>query len=373
MVVRNWCIACALVASACAEPERDTTYAERRVAPALAEPVLSISDAQRFGARGPSTRPNASSGSTQSSPESPLSWESPPGWEERPSSSMRLANYSVGADAECYLTILPGTGGGVVGNVNRWREQIGLEAVSAEEVAALPRISLLGTEAYLVELEGAFKGMGTEAKEGWGLRGAILGTDRFTIFVKFTGPAELVSLEAESFDAFCASITIREQATSSASSSTSSSSTSHGSASGIGWEAPPEWVMEPGGGMRLVTFRRGGVELYLTVLGGDGGGVVPNIQRWVEQLGLTPPTAAEVAALPKVEVMGVPSPLLEATGEYTGMGASGAIPDTTMYGIVCLLPERAVFVKMLGPSAEVLAERERFTAFVASMHSEDSH
>ena len=373
MVVRNWCIAWALVASACAEPERDTTYAERRVAPALAEPVLSISDAQRFGARGPSTSPKPSSGSTQSSPESPLSWESPPGWEERPSSSMRLANYSVGAGAECYLTILPGAGGGVVGNVNRWREQIGLEAVSAEEVAALPRISLLGTEAYLVELEGAFKGMGTEAKEGWGLRGAILGTDRFTIFVKFTGPAELVSLEAESFDTFCASITIREQATSSASSSTSSSSTSHGSASGIGWEAPSEWGMEPGGGMRLVTFRRGGVELYLTVLGGDGGGVVPNIQRWVEQLGLTPPTAAEVAALPKVEVMGVPSPLLEATGEYTGMGASGAIPDTTMYGIVCLLPERAVFVKMLGPSAEVLAERERFTAFVASMHSEDSH
>ncbi|MCH2106789.1 MAG: hypothetical protein MK291_09130 [Planctomycetes bacterium] len=347
--------------SACAEPARDVSYAERRLAPPLAEPVLSISDSQRFGAKSAQPAPKSNAN------ESPLVWMSPPGWEELPSTSMRLANFSVGAEAECYLTILPGTGGGVVGNVNRWREQIGLAEISAEEVALLPRVPLLGTDAYLVELEGAFRGMGTEAKEGWGLRGAILGSDRFTIFVKFTGPAEVVSLEAEAFDAFCASITMREQEAG----PSPSPSSSHGAAGGIGWDVPAEWTTEPGGGMRLVTFRRGGVECYLTVLGGDGGGVVPNIQRWVGQLGLTPPTPDEVAALPKVEVMGVPSPLLEATGEYTGMGASGPIPDTTMYGIACILEDRAIFVKMLGPSAEVLAERERFTAFVASMHLED--
>jgi hypothetical protein len=54
------------------------------------------------------------------------------------------------------------------------------------------------------------------------------------------------------------------------------------------------------------------------------------------------------------------------------MGAAGPIKDTTLYGIVCILEDRAIFVKMLGPSAQVLAERERFTAFVASMHLEGS-
>ena len=89
---------------------------------------------------------------------------------------------------------------------------------------------------------------------------------------------------------------------------------------------------------------------------------------------MTPPSAAEVAALPKVRVLGVDSPLLEATGEYSGMGAGAPVQDTTLFGIVCILEDRAIFVKMLGPSAQVLAERERFAAFVASMHLEgDGH
>ena len=84
-----------------------------------------------------------------------------------------------------------------------------------------------------------------------------------------------------------------------------------------------------------------------------------------------PATGAEVAALPRVEVLGVVSPLLEATGEYSGMGAVQPIPDTTMLGIVCLLRDRAIFVKMLGPSAAVSAERGRFLDLVASMHMEE--
>ncbi len=362
MVGERWALACALLACACSEPERDITYAERRSGPPLVEPVRMITDAQRFGARSPQATPAPE--------ESPLVWAAPPGWEELPPTSMRLANFGVGAEGECYLTVLGGSGGGVVSNVNRWREQMGLAGMSVEEVGALPKVSLLGQEAYLLELEGAFTGMGTEPREGWAMRGAILGSDRFTIFVKFTGPRDVVAIEAESFDAFCDSITLHE----SAPSAQSGSSSSHGASGGIGWDAPAEWKVEAGDGMRLVTFRRGEVECYLTVLGGDGGGVVGNIQRWVSQLGLAPPSAAEVAALPTVRVLGVESPLLEATGEFSGMGSASPVPDTTLFGIVCVLKDRAIFVKMLGPSAQVSAERERFAAFVASMHlEEDDH
>jgi len=367
MVIKRPLLVCALLVCACSEPERDVTYAERRSGPPLSEPVRTLTDAERFGAR----TPPAPAPRTE---ESPLTWGSPPGWEELPQTSMRLANFSVGADPECYLTVLGGTGGGVLGNVNRWREQMGLGEITAEQVEELPKVELLGNEAYLLELEGAFRGMGTVAKEGWALRGAILGSDRFTIFVKFTGPRELVALEAEAFDAFCASIRLRETPAASSAGGAEGAHSSHGAADGIGWEVPAEWQVEAGSGMRLVTFRRGGVECYLTVLGGDGGGVVGNIQRWVGQLGLTPPSAEEVAALPKVKVLGVDSPLLEATGEFTGMSSAAPVPDTTLYGVVCVLEDRAIFVKMLGPSAEVLAERERFAVFLASMHMEgDGH
>ena len=119
--------------------------------------------------------------------------------------------------------------------------------------------------------------------------------------------------------------------------------------------------------MRLVTFRVGAVECYVVVLGGDGGGVVGNLQRWAGQLGQDLPSEADVAAMPVVDVLGVKAPLLEATGSYTGMGAAQATPDTTMLGLPCLISGRAVFVKMLGPRSEVAAQRESFLSFAGSL------
>ena len=87
---------------------------------------------------------------------------------------------------------------------------MGLGELSVEEVEALPKIALLGRDAYLLDLTGTYRGMGTEGREDWGLRGAILGSDQFTIFVKFTGPRENVMLEAGAFEAFCASIALHE-------------------------------------------------------------------------------------------------------------------------------------------------------------------
>jgi len=354
--------------AACAEPSRDVTY-ERRSASPLSGLVMTITDSQRFGAREAGIAPN------ERPQESPLVWAAPSGWEELPPTSMRLANYRVGAEGECYLTILGGSGGGVQGNANRWRSQMGLPGISLDEVEALPKVSLLGREAYLLELEGSFSGMGAEAREGWAMRGAILGSDQFTLFVKFIGPRDLVALEAGAFDVFCASIALHDHAPGAESPgppgpSEESQGAGSGSAEGIAWDVPVGWSVEAGRGMRLVTFRKGAVECYLTVLGGDGGGIVGNIQRWVGQLGLTPPTEAEVAALPTVDVLGVESPLLDATGEYSGMGAAEPTPDTTMLGIVCVLEDRAIFIKMLGPSAEVSLDRDRFLAFVASMRLE---
>jgi len=357
----TWGLSLALVYVACAEPSRDMTYSERRSAPPLLRPVLTLSDSQRFGVMG------ADTAQREEPEESPIMWVGPPGWDELPPTSMRLANYGVGAEGECYLTILGGGGGGVHGNVNRWRDQMGLGEISPAEVEALPRVNLLGRDAYLLELEGAYRGMGTEVRDGWALRGAILGSDRFTIFVKFTGPLEVVRLQRDAFDAFCASIGLHEHA---AGDGAPQATTGAESAGGVAWEVPAGWTVEAGSGMRLVTFHIGAVECYLTVLGGDGGGVVGNIQRWVGQLGLTPPTEAEVKALPTVEVLGVESHLLEATGEYSGMGAAQPTPDITMLGIACVLEDRAIFIKMLGPSAEVSVERDRFLAFVASMRLE---
>jgi hypothetical protein len=119
--------------------------------------------------------------------------------------------------------------------------------------------------------------------------------------------------------------------------------------------------------MRLVTFRVGAVECYVVILGGNGGGIVGNLQRWAGQLGQEPPSEADVAAMPVVDILGVKAPLLEATGAYTGMGATEAIPDTMMLGLPCLIAGQAVFVKMLGPQAEVAAQKDNFLSFAGSL------
>ncbi|MDE0892902.1 MAG: hypothetical protein OSB14_12025, partial [Planctomycetota bacterium] len=96
-----------------------------------------------------------------------------------------------------------------------------------------------------------------------------------------------------------------------------------------------------------------------------------NLQRWAGQLGQEPPTEADVAAMAMVDVLGVKAPLLEATGEFTGMGSAEATPGTTMLGLPVLITGRAVFVKMLGPTDQVAAQRDNFILFSRSLTLED--
>jgi hypothetical protein len=359
-----------LLLSGCGDPARDVSYAERRTAPALKAPVRKMSDGERFGA-GPSAPAEAPS-------DMPLSWDTPPGWAELAPTQMRMINFKVGDEGECYLTILGGSGGGVSGNVNRWRGQLGLEDLSEASVENLPRMNVLGRDGYRIDLEGAYRGMGTVAKEGWALRGVITNSARFTLFVKFTGPQALVERETAGFESFCSSLGFTAEAgggmsapPGSSTGATSGASDQSGDGGGFSWDVPSGWIAEAGSGMRLVTFRVGAVECYVVILGGDGGGVLSNLQRWAGQLGQEPPTEADVAAMAIVDVLGVKAPLLEATGDFTGMGSAEATPGTTMLGLPVIITGRAVFVKMLGPTDQVAAQRDNFILFSSSLTLED--
>lgn len=65
-------------------------------------------------------------------------WQVPAGWQEQPAGQMVLAKYAIaGADnskAEVAISAFPGDVGGTLANVNRWRGQIGLAPIAAEEL-----------------------------------------------------------------------------------------------------------------------------------------------------------------------------------------------------------------------------------------------
>ena len=143
-----------------------------------------------------------------SAPKLKLTWTTPDGWKEIPASTFREVNIRFGENdaAECYLTRLPAQPGGIVSNVNRWRSQMGAEAMTEEEVNALPKKTLFGKEAILVTVEGTYKGVGKPPVPDSRLVGLVLSHNNQLITVKMTGPKDLVKENEVKFDAFCASL-----------------------------------------------------------------------------------------------------------------------------------------------------------------------
>lgn len=314
-------------------------------------------------------------------------WDTPEGWTAKAPTSMRVANFQVGetSEAECYLTVLAGMGGGLVSNVNRWREQIGLPPQSEAEILALPQRLLFGNEATIIELEGAFKGMGDVAEAGYGLLGAILSMSEGTLFVKLTGPIETVRANRAEFDQFCDSLDKKMpgapehdhapragQPQPGETPAASPAGTTSASSGGLAWDAPNGWEEQPARSMRVVSYQIGtvsGSECYITVLGGDAGGVEANINRWHTQVGSEELSPAEIADLPMLSILDVPSPWMEAYGDFSGMGAEDQ-SDAGILGAICNLGDQTLFIKMLGSSELLKAERTNFIQFCESLRVE---
>ena len=137
----------------------------------------------------------------------------------------------------------------------------------------------------------------------------------------------------------------------------------------IGWEVPEGWTSGKRRPMRIVTLLSGkdqSVECYIAELGGMGGGVEANLNRWSGQMGQGSLSAEDFAALPRITVLGQSVPVLSVDGDYRGMGGSTRT-DSTLLGTVVSSGRKTYFVKMVGPRAEVAKQRGTFIAFCESL------
>ena len=70
--------------------------------------------------------------------------------------------------------------------------------------------------------------------------------------------------------------------------------------SGFTWEKPDSWIPSQGSSMRIasfdVPFSTGMGDLSVMELGGEGGGLVANVNRWRGQIGLDPLEDNEIRA-----------------------------------------------------------------------------
>lgn len=365
---------------ACESQDGPATIDERRVASRpTADVAIGASSLDRFG------DPFAPAPAAES-PEPPLTWVAPPGWREvPPRSQFRLVDFELGGGAaECYVTLLPGSAGGVRDNVNRWAtDQLGLAPLTVAEVEALPRHPVLGAPAYLYEAAGNYTGMGSEAVVDGALKGLILEEPEFTLFVKLVGERETVEAERRAFLDFGASLRTRSQARSATAGGDNNSAAPRApgvapvdgavggavgappaAAAPYEYELPSGWTLEGPRPMRLLSFDTGAAGSVS--VSRAGGTLEQNLARWYGQMGLDAPVGTGVLALERITVLGLASFVVDLEGDFTGM-SGGTVPDQRLLGVICPLEGESLFIKLVGPTDAVAAERDALLAFARSL------
>lgn len=127
------------------------------------------------------------------------------------------------------------------------------------------------------------------------------------------------------------------------------------------YATPQGWRELPLTEMRAVRFQVGesaGDECTVSVLGGDGGGALANVNRWCGQIKAKAWTQAQLDGARRIEMFGAQALVVE-------LGDEGG--ERRVLGALAKLDGRSVFVKLIGARDVVLAQRQAFDAFCTSL------
>ncbi len=246
-----------------------------------------------------------------------VTWDLPADWHREPNRErMRYATFRVGSNAlEVRVYSFGPESADVLANVNRWRGQIGLAKITADELPTVTRPITVN-----------------------GLSGT---------FVDMTGPGA----NAERPVAPMAEPSAPPAATGET----------------LAYDTPPGWQPQPvpPGSMRLAAFKvtAGDKSAEVTVipLGGQAGGLLANVNRWRKEVGLADTSVAQLQKEGK---------MLDApAGSVVYVDLAGPKGERTLGGIL-LTGGTSWFVKLRGPADLVGSQQAKFEAFLKSLRFE---
>jgi hypothetical protein len=294
---------------------------------------------------------------------------------------MRVASFEVsenGKPADVSVIPLGGMAGGDLANVNRWRGQVGQPPLADDDLQKLAeKVQVAGQPADLYDVAGTAPGSGESER----ILGVILHNDDTAWFFKMTGDATLVENQKPAFIAFLKSVAFDKLAPPSTM-DLSQLPPSHPAIPGMtagGQAAPnaeaagkPTWTVPAG-------WKEGELSQFLVAkyliqgdsdaaaavnvsqLDGDGGGLLPNLNRWRGQLGQIPLTASDLATLPTLEVAGVKATVADISGTDPRTGK-----PARLIGVVLPLGSQTWFYKLMGDPGIVAQQKDALTQFVQS-------
>lgn len=301
-----------------------------------------------------------------------LEWTVPSGWKEKAPSAMRYGSFTIsgkgGSEADLSVISLAGDAGGVLANINRWREQLALPPITE---ALLPKnhtqLEVLGAKVTLVDFTSPADGK----KPNTRMLAAILPHGPSTWFFKMTGDAALVEAQKSSFTQFLR--TLRFTGTSASPAVATEARVPPPSTSsntqGLNWTVPDGWKEMPPSGMRKGSFAVSGnqnmqADVSIVSLPGDAGGFLSNINRWRGQISLPPLTQTELSKLTTyLEVRGEQVALIDMISPSV---LEQKQHQTRILGAIMVKGDQCWFFKMMGDDALVKSQKQAFTKFVQS-------
>lgn len=296
-------------------------------------PVVGATSAERFG-------PPRASAPTDAA----LDYTLPPGWQKLAPSQFRDINLSAPGGVDCWVSILPAAMDALA-HLTRWHTQLGLPAPTQADVDALPKVTLLGAPAWRVD--------GTHADGSTRIVGSMLLAPQRHVFVKMQGAPAAVEAQLEALAAFEASLRFPDNP------SSRGGEESPTPAPDIRWQTPAGWTEQGPGQFKLVQFEvQGGATAWLTLLTGDGGGLLANLERWCGQVGHAQLSLAEIDALARWDVLGAQALYVPLFGSEDAAG---------LLAVIVPLETHALFVRMSGPSAVLRAHEAEFKTFCQNL------
>ncbi|HTB83263.1 MAG TPA: hypothetical protein VK742_06380 [Candidatus Sulfotelmatobacter sp.] len=308
-----------------------------------------------------------------------LKYTLPDGWKEKPLTQMRVASFTAsenGKDADISVVPLGGMSGGDLANVNRWRGQVALPPIDEDaSTKSAESVAIADKTGSLYDIAGTETGSGDQVR----ILGAILHGDDAVWYFKMTGDAALVEKQKPNFIAFLKSVDFGKLPPPSTM-DLSKLPASHPDISAMGataapatdagdqpaWTVPAGW--QPGQLAQFLVARfvvkgngDAGATVNVSQLVGDGGGLVPNVNRWRAQLGLPPASDDDIAKLATIDASGSKATVVE----ISGIDPRSNKP-ASLVGVVLPLTSQTWFYKLMGDASVVAAQKDAFIKFVQS-------
>jgi hypothetical protein len=295
-----------------------------------------------------------------------LKYRLPEGWQEKPPSEMRVASFAApgpkGQSADVSVIPLP-----IVGRdlelVNMWRSQVQLPATSDPDAVKKAEPVAIGTEqGRLFDFASEQPIMGKSRQR---LLVAMLTRDTMSWFFKMTGEDACVTSQKKHFLEFLKSVSFEEHASAQMAAAPATQNENE-NAHSI-WTLPPGWQSLPPSQFLLAEFSISGAngakaEVNVAEMGGEGGGLLANANRWRGQLGLGAIGESELTQLEQtLDVPGGKATLVDFTGVEAKTGA-----PTRLIGAMVSQSGQTWFYKLMGDDQIVTKQKNVFTKFIQS-------